>query len=105
MALFDVHIELQTVCGILERIAVSLERIAGPCPVPDVQPTQSSLADYYRLTPAAYRDKADMQQELAKRMNVVPGSQAYIDLIARIEADVKETLGDEAAAALPWRNA
>jgi hypothetical protein len=92
----------RSVTGLLERIAVALERLAGPI-VEYRPPTQSTLKDYSLVTPEDAQRIQDAQHDFGVTHLVVPGSPAYFAAIEQFERDVADACGPDAVNELPWR--
>lgn len=91
-----------SILGLLQRIAVALERIAGP-ELQYTPPTPSTMADYAIVSPEESIRIKTAQEEFAAGHLVVPGSPAYLAAVAEFETQVAEAYGEDAVEKLPWR--
>lgn len=105
MALLNVQLPLQsiqTIVTLLGRIAVALERLAGP--VIDYRPpVPATLRDYALVTPEDVQRVRAAEMEFGQAHMVIPGSPAYLAAIEEFERQLAEASGPEAVANLPWR--
>lgn len=91
-----------SITGILERIAIALERIAGPV-IEYRPPEQATLRDYAYVDPAQAERIREAENEFAAAHLVIPGSPAYLSAIEEFERQVANAYGDGAVEELPWR--
>jgi hypothetical protein len=87
--------------SLLTRIAVALERLAGP--ELHYNPSPTTLSDYAHITPEAAYEMQQAGNEFAAAHMLVPGSPAYLAAIEEFERQVEAYGGAEAVNQLPWR--
>src|SRR5271169_7150444 len=80
--------------GVLERIAIALERIAGP-PLLSNPVTQSTIADYAIVTPEDADRIQQAERDFGAAHLVVPGSEAYVRAVQEFEGMVADAYGEE----------
>ena len=106
MALIQVDVPWHFISGslaLLHRIAVALERIAGPELTSASFPSRKSgISDLHVADSAHIADLRQREEAVAKDMGVIPRSPAYFDRIPEYERNVRVSLGDDAARQLPW---
>ena len=103
-------LNLHVANALLERIAVALERIAGPLPRLPAgahTPRRTEASDVYVATDE-FTDRVSAERTRAAREvlgagAVLPGSEAEAQVIAALEEQVKEQYGEEAVKEFPWR--
>lgn len=100
--MFDFPVALDRTSELLERIAIALERIAGPIPVYR-PPIPSSLKDYSVVTPNDLADLAATKSAFSLSRSVVPDSEAFMKAVLEVEEEVRKEGGEGAVEALPWR--
>lgn len=104
MSLLNFPIELSETNRHLDRIAAALERIAGPQVEPQVGSGRiTDMQDYSYMDPDKLAIADTAAREFAIMHNVLPGSQAHIDLTRDFEAKVLESMGPAGVADLPWK--
>lgn len=97
-----VSIEIQRQNEILSRIADALDRLAPP-PLPDRQPTKSTLADLHFVSPLDNLSRQQAKAEWGIEQSTVPGTEAFYAKVHQYEEDVLRDYGQAALESLPWR--
>jgi hypothetical protein len=103
MTLLEVTANLQTINTLLERIAIALERIAGPAIQPPSPPQQSTLRDYTVFDDEELARAKQASETFAAQNMLVPGSPAYLKAVVDFEELVREMSGPNAVDSLPWK--
>jgi hypothetical protein len=93
---------LDTALTLLERIAVAVERIAGPV-IEYRPPRQSTLSDLHINDPGSIMRARQAKAEEALKYEAVPGSEKADAVIRYIEEVTLAELGQDAVDELPWR--
>lgn len=93
---------MRDVLSLLSRIAVALERLAGPA-LNYSPPSISTLSDLSNLSEDELARVQEAQEGFALNNSLVPGSPAYLRAIEEFERVVADAYGEEAVLKLPWR--
>lgn len=101
--MLDFTIELHRTNDLLERVAVALERLAGPVPEVPRPIEQAQLTDYSTLTPEQIDEIKDAETWFATTEMVVPGSEEFMVRVSEFERVLVAASGPEALETLPWR--
>lgn len=102
-------IELHVATALLERIAIALERIAGPPPVIRTGSKTGQRIEVGDIFVASdeFTDKVAGERTKAAREivgpMVEPGSDMEREVIEALEENVRRQYGDDAVKELPWR--
>lgn len=102
------HVELQWLMPLFERLVVAVERIAGPLPpLPTTTPRMSTLDDYAYI-PETEQQRIQIEQEQFATANMlIPGSEAYIRAVSAYEQQILDSYGPETGkqlvSQLPWK--
>jgi len=109
MALISLEIPqsaLAQLLSILERIARAAEKIAGPNP-PSHPQYRATEKDLLVATPGHVESRAKETAALALESKKLPGSQAALEWMVQLEADLRAQMpgpaGERAIADLPWK--
>lgn len=96
------RVQLAEQNALLRRIAEALERLAPA--LPDMPPPRKSdLSDLRIVDHQEQRQLQELEAELARAWNVVPGSEAYLKARAAYEDEMRAGQGgQEAVDELPW---
>lgn len=107
MSIVDLHVELQWMRPLLERLVTAAERIAGPPPVIQEPPRQAILSDYSYIPDDEFARIEHEKDQWARQHNIVPGSEAFMKGVEEYEqqiiASYGEFAGQEIIEALPWK--
>lgn len=104
MKISVIRVNLARQNELLERIAVALERIAGPPPsAAENTPYQAQLSDLSMAAPGEIERVLEAQREFAVNHMLEPGSPAFIEAILQYEKAVSDAYGPQAVSQLPWR--
>lgn len=103
MGLVEFQIELHRTNELLDRIAIALERMAGPTPPTTIPPVQATLSDLIDCSPNRVGERLSQMEDFAKREMLVPGSEAFLERIREFEELVRVEYGEQAMDELPWR--
>ena len=101
-------IELHVATTLLERIAIALERMAGPVrELPDRPIGKRVEASDVFVASNEYTDRVAGERTKAAQSVagplVQPGSDMEAEVIAALEEQVRTQYGEEAVGELPWR--
>jgi len=101
MTILDLQVELSQTNKLLERIAVALERLAGP-PLPDHALRQSDLSDLTLCSPEELERIQEAENLIATDLLAIPGSTAFYTKLQQYEELVRSEQGELAVSQLPW---
>lgn len=101
MSFINFQAELAQTNALLERIAVALERLAGPVIPPPDPPRMATLSDLTVISPEEHEQVRMLEEEIALQLQAIPGSVAFYERLQDFEEAVIAEGGslDE----LPWR--
>ena len=89
-----------------ERITIAIEKIAGP-DLPAHKLYKATEKDLLVATPGHVESRAKETANLALKNNVMPKSEAALNWVEAMEADIIRQMpgvaGERAIADLPWR--
>lgn len=101
MSFLTFQAELAQTNSLLTRIAVALERLAGPVIPPPSPPHISTLSDLTVITPQDQETLQQIESELAIHLQAIPGSDAFYARMKQFEEAVVAQGGS--LSDLPWQ--
>ena len=101
MTLINFQAELALTNSLLTRIAVALERLAGPIIPPPSPPYQSTLSDLSYSSAEEQEEIRLLEMEMSTHLHAIPGTEAFDARLQEFEQAILDQGGslDD----LPWR--